>query len=250
MRIHYWRDLPTAAEREPEPEAILHLDAHLLVADKPHGMAVTPSGKHLRQTLLARLRRRPELAHVAEQLAPLHRIDRDTAGLVLFSVNLATRGAYQALFRAQAMHKTYEAIAPFNPELPLPPERRSRIVPAGHFMQMQEVDGPANAHTRIELLDLLGGVGAPPAAEARGDRSAAMLARYALSPSTGKRHQLRVHMNALGLPILHDGIYPTLLPEGAVDSLAPLQLLARRIAFTDPVTGMARMFESRRLLLN
>ena len=62
---------------------------------------------------------------------------------------------------------------------------------------------------------------------------------------TGKKHQLRVHMNALGLPILNDRMYPPVADTPDDDYLYPLQLLAQAIEFTDPVTGQARRFESR-----
>jgi tRNA pseudouridine32 synthase/23S rRNA pseudouridine746 synthase len=160
-------------------------------------------------------------------LVPIHRIDRDTAGLVLFSINPATRNAYHALFRDHAVAKQYEAIAPWNPDLPWPLTRRSRIGAAPHFMQQTELDGAPNSWTEIAPL------------EVHGD-----WARYALRPHTGLRHQLRLHMAALGLPIAGDGIYPVLTPEAAPDYTRPLQLLAQAIAFTDPISGQAQRFES------
>ena len=166
-----------------------------------------------------------------EDLSPIHRIDRDTAGLVLFSVQARSRNAYQALFRDRRVDKVYECIARWNPDLTWPVQRHSRITAAHHFMQQSEVEGPPNALTTIEPIDVAG-----------------EWARYRLVPVTGQRHQLRVHMNALGLPIEGDGIYPDLLPEGACDYARPLQLLARSIAFTDPLTGEARQFTSQRHL--
>jgi tRNA pseudouridine32 synthase/23S rRNA pseudouridine746 synthase len=160
----------------------------------------------------------------------VHRIDRETAGLVLFTVQPAQRGLYQALFRDRAAAKQYEAIAPWHAGLARPQVQRHRIVPAAHFMQMRQAapeEGPHNAETRIEMLEAHGA-----------------LARYRLMPATGQRHQLRVQMAALGAPILHDRIYPVLQPEGPPDYAHPLQLLARGLAFTDPVTGAALAFES------
>jgi tRNA pseudouridine32 synthase/23S rRNA pseudouridine746 synthase len=162
---------------------------------------------------------------------PIHRIDRDTAGLVMFSKQPASRAAYSALFSQRQVHKTYEAIAPWCADLTFPLTRQSRIKPAGHFMLQHEVAGEPNATTHIDVL------------EVRGD-----LARYELKPITGQRHQLRVHMLALGLPILNDGLYPTLTPEGQMDYTKPLQLLAKQLEFTDPVSGQSKQFKSLRCL--
>ena len=227
LRLYYYRSLP---DEPPLPfeETILYQDEHLLVADKPHFMPVTPSGPYLQHTLLVRLKQRLGLA----DLVPLHRIDRDTAGLVLFSVQPSTRGAYHSLFRDQHITKHYEAVAPWRAELAFPREHRSRMVESEQFFRMQEVPGAPNTLTRIEVQQVLGA-----------------LARYRLSPVTGKRHQLRVHMAALGLALRNDAFYPELNdpPEG--DFSRPLQLLARSLSFTDPVTGAARYFESERQLL-
>lgn len=227
LRLFYYRSL----EDEPRPpgeEAVLYRDAHLLVADKPHFMPVTPSGRYLHHSLLVRLKKALELP----ELSPLHRIDRDTAGLVLFSVQQATRGRYQALFRERAITKEYEAVAPLWPAEAPPTERASRIEESAQFFRMHEVPGDPNSLTRIEVVEL-------------GTR----WARYRLLPVTGKRHQLRVHMAALGLPICNDAFYPEVNdpPEG--DWSRPLQLLARALAFDDPLTGEARRFVSRRALM-
>lgn len=223
LRLYYYRHL----DEEPQipfTETVLYRDDHLLVADKPHFMPVTPSGRYLQHTLLVRLKRRLGLP----ELSPLHRIDRDTAGLVLFSMQQRTRGAYQALFRDRAITKHYEAVAPWHAELEFPREHRSRMVESPQFFRMQEVPGEPNSHTHMEVL------------ERRGE-----WALYRLSPITGKRHQLRVHMAALGLPLCNDPFYPVVNdpPEG--DYSRPLQLLARSLAFTDPLTGEVRQFTSR-----
>ena len=239
QRVYYYRHVAQEPPETPQfPQLrILHQDAHLLVADKPHGMPVTPSGHYVQRSLLVQLKQQTGL----QDLAPIHRIDKDTAGLVLFSVLPATRGAYHALFHDRAVRKTYQAIAPWRTELQHATERHSRIVPAAHFMQMMEADGAPNSHTHIRMLERLP---QPPNSLLAHD-----LARYELQPVSGKRHQLRIHMNALGAPILHDGIYPLLRPEGANEPALPLQLLAERIAFVDPVTGNAREFQSQFKLL-
>jgi len=226
-RLYYYRAVP---DEPPIPfdEVVLFQDEHLVVVDKPHFLPVMPSGGYLTETVLVRLKLKLEL----DNLVPIHRIDRDTAGLVLFSKQPQTRAAYHALFSQHAVHKTYQAIAPWREDLKLPLTRASRIVEAAHFMLQHEVSGAPNAITHIALLEVQG-----------------QLARYQLKPITGKRHQLRVHMAALGLPILNDGLYPALTPAGQIDYAQPLQLLAQRIEFVDPVTGQHRQFESQRQLL-
>ncbi|MCV2358689.1 pseudouridine synthase [Paucibacter sp. TC2R-5] len=227
-RVFYYRELAVEAAI-PFTESIVFQDDRLLVADKPHFLPVTPGGRYVRETLLTRLKQRTGLLH----LSPAHRIDRETAGLVMFTVQPQDRGAYQNLFRDREVSKVYEAIAPFRADLQLPLIRRSRMQEsAAAFMQSIEVDGEVNAETRIELQERLAGD--------------ANLARYALHPSTGQRHQLRVHMNALGLPIVGDSIYPELLPpQDAADFGRPLQLLAKELRFVDPLSGQPRHFESK-----
>ncbi|WP_349741240.1 pseudouridine synthase [Roseateles cavernae] len=228
-RVFYYRQL--AAEPDiPFAETLLFQDEQLLVADKPHFLPVTPKGRYVQQTLLTRLKKRCGIA----SLTPIHRIDRETAGLCLFAVRPEDRDAYQRLFRERAVDKVYEAIAGYRQDLALPLSYRSRLQErADAFMQMAEVAGEPNAETHIALLERLG----------------EGLARYELRPSTGQKHQLRAQMSALGLPIVGDRIYPRLLPEQAEpDYTQPLQLLAREIAFVDPITGQARAFCSARTL--
>ena len=226
-RLYYYR-LLAAEPVVPFEEGIVFQDDLLLIADKPHFLPVTPKGRYVQQTLLTRLIRRTRIA----TLSPIHRIDRETAGLVAFAIQPETRAAYQALFRDRAVHKVYEAIAQWRPDLQLPMDYRSRLEErADAFMQMQEVPGDPNAETRIELIERI--------------KDDAELARYALTPLTGRKHQLRAQLSALGLPIVGDRIYPVLQPEEAEpDFTAPLQLLAKRLAFTDPITGADRSFES------
>lgn len=223
LRVYYYRAIANEV-RVPFDEVVLFQDAHIVVADKPHFLPVTPSGDHLHETLLVRLKRKLGI----DTLAPVHRIDRETAGLVLFSIDPATRGLYQRVFADRLAQKEYACIAPWRAALSLPLTHRSRLVDdPDHFMRMREVTGEANAQTHIELVERSGG-----------------LAHYRLTPSTGKRHQLRVHCAALGIPIVGDRIYPALLPVHTDDPMRPLQLLARVLAFDDPVTGEGRRFES------
>ena len=231
-KLYYYR---TVAYEIPNPAqaCVLFEDDLLVVADKPHFLPVTPSGDYLQETLLIRLRRQLGL----DALTPLHRIDRETAGVVMFAKQPATCSGYHALFASREVAKAYQAIAPSNALLRFPLTRTSTLVTSDHFMQMREAHDDAakgrepNARTEIELM------------ETRGTR-----ARYRLRPLTGKRHQLRVHMAALGLPILGDRIYPSLLPRGADELGNPLRLLAESIAFRDPVTGEERSFASRQQL--
>jgi tRNA pseudouridine32 synthase / 23S rRNA pseudouridine746 synthase len=226
LRVYYYRDVPDEPVI-PFEETVLFQDEHLVVADKPHFLPVTPSGNYLQETLLVRLKKRLNI----DTLVPLHRIDRETAGLVMFSVRLQDRNAYQVLFRQHTIQKHYEAIAPWQADMDFPLTRKSRIVGDEPFFRQREIEGTPNSETHIDVI------------EKAGD-----LARYALSPVTGKKHQLRVHMNALGLPILNDRMYPPVPHTPDDDFARPLQLLAKSVAFTDPVTGEARQFQSQRTL--
>ncbi len=226
LEILYFREVSDEPSI-PFSERILYQDADLLVADKPHYLPVTPAGGYVRETLLARL-----VAHTGNVgLVPLHRLDRLTAGLVLFSQRPDSRDAYQRLFRERRIDKTYEALAPALPDLQFPLQRRSRIVAGEPFFRMAEVPGEANARTEVEVMAADGATW-----------------HYRLRPETGRKHQLRVHMAALGAPILGDDLYPQLVP--AVDGLQapPLQLLARALAFQDPLSGERRTFSSERML--
>jgi len=223
-KLYYYRHIANE-QVLPTKASIVFEDEHLIVADKPHFMPVTPAGRYVQQSLLVQLK------HLTgnDDLVPLHRIDRETAGLVMFGKRSADRDAYHALFRDKAMHKVYEAVAAFNASLKLPRVHISRLQPDELFFRTQEVAGEPNSETRISLL------------KTEGTR-----ALYQLEPISGKRHQLRVHMMALGLPLEGDQFYPTVLrgPDADEDFSNPLQLLAKSVRFTDPVTGQAREFHS------
>jgi tRNA pseudouridine32 synthase / 23S rRNA pseudouridine746 synthase len=227
LRVYYYRSL-IDEPRVPFEAVVLFQDEHLVVADKPHFLPVAPSGHYLQETLLVRLKK----ALCLETLAPIHRIDRETAGLVLFSIQPHERDAYQSLFRNRYVDKSYEAIASYRSDLQFPITRKSRIVEDEPFFRQREAEGESNSETLIDLLQVEG-----------------KRARYALSPVTGKKHQLRVHMNALGLPILNDRMYPPVAPTPEDNYDQPLQLLAKAIAFNDPVTGEHRSFKSQCELL-
>lgn len=222
--IFYYR----AVEREPIipfEETILYQDDHILVADKPHFLPVIPSGRFLHETLLVRLKKKLNL----EDLVPIHRIDRETAGVVIFSHNHASRGAYASLFRTRSIIKVYEALAAHLPDVPFPITRRSRMIPGEPFFRMKEIEGNPNSETHIDILMKMDG-----------------LTIYRLLPVTGKKHQLRVHLAALGIPIINDKFYPDIQPWKADDFSLPLKLLARAISFQDPLTKEQRHFESDR----
>lgn len=227
-RIFYYRELEDE-EVIPFTEEILFQNEELVVACKPHFLPVAPVGKYLQQSLLHRLRERTGLHH----LVPLHRLDRETAGVVLFSANPRTRGLYGGLFRSGSIEKVYEALSAGQPE----PGRNewlveNLLVPGEPWFTMRAAAGPPNARSRIRLL------------ESRDGRS-----RFELVPLTGKTHQLRVHMSGLGLPILNDRLYPELSEQAPDDYDRPLQLLARRVRFRDPILGKWLEFQSERSLL-
>ncbi len=229
LKLFYYRSIASET-RIPFDEVVLFQDDYLIAVDKPHFLPVTPGGRYLQETLLVRLKRNCGI----ETLAPMHRIDRETAGVVLFTIQPATRGIYQNLFSQKAVTKCYQAIAPYRADLKFPMTVQSRLVEAEHFMRMREVDGVANAETHIEII------------ESRNGR-----ARYHLQPVTGKKHQLRVQMAALGIPILNDQIYPDHLAREQIENAdyrKPLQLLAESIVFVDPVSGEQRCFKSQRRL--
>lgn len=224
--VYLYRD-PAPEPRVPFEIDVLFRDEHILVADKPHFLSSLPNGSYIVESAVVRLRRQFDLP----DLSPMHRLDRITAGVLMFSLVPAERGAYQTLFARREVRKSYRAIARHDPDLELPRTVRSRIIKDRGTPTAYESDGEPNSETRIEMLG------------ARGDR-----ALYRLDPTTGKTHQIRVHMNSLGIPILNDPFYPRMLDIPHDDYTRPLQLLAASIHFTDPVTGQERSFDSRRRL--
>ena len=220
--VYLYRDLPDEVP-VPFDMPILHRDADIVVVDKPHFLATMPRGRHVAQTALVRLRRELDLP----ELSPAHRLDRLTAGVLVFTTRPEVRGAYQSLFARGLVRKTYLAHAPVDPDLVFPLTVRSRIVKRRGCLQAVEEPGEPNAETIIEHL---------------GD------GRYQLTPRTGRTHQLRVHMASLGLPITGDPLYPDVTDIPADDFDVPLRLVAHRLEFEDPLTGMARRFTSAREL--
>ncbi len=221
--VYLYRDL---RDEVPVPFDIpvLYQDEDIVVADKPHFLATMPRGRHVAQTALVRLRRELGLP----ELSPAHRLDRLTAGVLLFTARRELRGAYQTMFARGAVHKTYLARAAVNPELALPSLVHSRIIKRRSHLQAVEEPGEPNAETLVELVSPDG--------------------CYRLTPRTGRTHQLRVHMASLGIPIHEDPLYPNVVDVADDDFSRPLQLLAQRIEFDDPLTGAHREFVSRRRL--
>ena len=233
--LWYWRR-PPAEARVPFELTLLHRCEQLVVVDKPPFLAVVPGGRHLRETVLVRLQQQLGLP----SLSPLHRLDRDTRGVLALAVQANTRDAYQALWREQRVHKVYEAIAPWSDALAFPVRARHRLVEreGAGFMQMQVVGGEPNAETLIERL------GEVDPDEVPGAEPGQRLALYRLQPRSGRKHQLRAQMAALGLPIVNDRIYPRLQPAAPDDFGRPLMLLARSLGFVDPFDGRPRQFDS------
>ena len=227
-RLFYFREV---AEEPviPFEEQIIYHDDHLLVACKPHFLPVTPTGPYVRETLLGRLQDRTG----NPALSPINRIDRETAGLVLLSTNKQSRGLYQQMFMETGrIRKTYEAVSAFTDDTGKTEWLVENRIEKGHpWFRMHICAGKINARTRLKLVEHVG-----------------QFARFELSPVTGKKHQLRLHLSSLGFPIINDRLYPLLIQESQDNFEHPLQLLSRRIEFTDPISGQEAGFESPRRL--
>jgi tRNA pseudouridine32 synthase/23S rRNA pseudouridine746 synthase len=221
--VYLYRELRSEVA-VPFDMPVLHQDDAIVVVDKPHFLATTPRGRHVAQTALVRLRRQLGLP----ELSPAHRLDRLTAGVLLLTARREFRAAYQTSFARGAVHKTYLARAAVDPNVELPRVVCSRIIKRRGNFQAIEEPGEPNAETMVELLSPDG--------------------LYRLTPRTGRTHQLRVHMASLGVPIYGDPLYPNVVDVAADDFSTPLQLLAQRLEFDDPVSGARRRFISSRRL--
>ncbi|NMH65883.1 pseudouridine synthase [Shewanella salipaludis] len=228
-RVYYYREVPVEA-KIPFEERILHQDEHAILVYKPHFLPVTPSGNFVNECLVHRLRLKTGISTIV----PAHRLDRETAGIILMTVTPETRHLYHALFVDKQIRKEYQALARLTPalqaqlaagelQLPVHWTVKNRLQKGLPSFTMRVTEGEANSHSEISLVAVKGDLGL-----------------FELSPITGKTHQLRVHMQSLGMPLLNDRFYPQLQPKGPDDFAKPLQLLARRLSFIDPVSGRSR----------
>jgi tRNA pseudouridine32 synthase/23S rRNA pseudouridine746 synthase len=226
LTVFYRREVPQEPDVLDEP-CVIYQDEEILVVDKPHGMPVTPVGEYLERSLLVWLERRTGLS----DLAAMHRLDQDTAGLLLFTIKPSSRAQYHSLFMARAIEREYIAIA-YAPEAPNQTRWRveNRLKPGNPWFRQQIVEGHPNALTNIELLERRGTAGL-----------------FRIAPETGKKHQLRVHMASIGFPIVGDPYYPKIRKRCVGDS--PMQLLARRLTFVDPFSAIRQTFTSSRELV-
>jgi tRNA pseudouridine32 synthase/23S rRNA pseudouridine746 synthase len=226
-RIRYYREVINEAKIPFEEEVIFEND-EILVADKPHFLPVHPAGEYVNETLVTRLRTK----YGVQELGNAHRIDRSTAGLVLCVKNRSQRGLYQQMFKEGAVKKIYLAAGK------LPAEAgqthwhiKAQMEPLDHFRMQIIPDGPINSESFIDLIERRDGIGL-----------------FRLQPVTGKRHQLRVHLCSIGAAIMNDPLYSDYSDVDGDDYQRPMQLLAQRLEFTDPVTGTPMAFRSNRSL--
>ncbi|MFM2333641.1 MAG: hypothetical protein RIQ74_2488, partial [Pseudomonadota bacterium] len=221
--IFYYRFLAQEIH-VPFQHEILFENDDLLVVDKPHFLTMTPTGQYVQETLLVRLKKQTGY----EALTPIHRLDRETAGVVLFCKKPECRGIYQQLFADRKVQKIYHAIAAYRSEIIFPQTLQLHMEKGNPFYTMQtNAEKAQNTETFIELLE-----------------HNQQHAKYRLQPKTGKQHQLRVHLNYLGLPILNDPFYPMVAHKADDDFSQPLQLLAKEIYFIDPILNQEMYFSS------
>ncbi|WP_213074344.1 pseudouridine synthase [Acinetobacter seifertii] len=222
--IFYYRFLAYEAH-VPFEHQILFENDDLLVVDKPHFLTISPTGQYVQETLLVRLKKKTG----NEFLTPIHRLDRETAGVVLFCKRPQSRGVYQQLFADRQVHKIYHAIAQYKAELKFPQTLKLYLDKGTPFYTMCVIPHTkTNTETKIELLE-----------------HNQSWAKYCLTPTTGKQHQLRVHLSHLGIPIKNDPFYPIVQHKADDDFSQPLQLLAKQISFIDPLTKHEMVFNSR-----
>jgi len=219
----------SSLQPEPIPLEIVFENADLLIVNKPAGMVVHPSAGHDRGTLVhAALAHSPDLRGVGGELRPgvVHRLDKDTSGLILLAKHDAAHRALQRLFKDRSVEKTYLALTDG-----LPPSPQGRIeAPIGRDpRQRQRMSVTAPARGREAVTDY---------------RTREAFAQHALlevHPLTGRTHQIRVHLAFLKCPVLGDRVYGNKRPSLA----APRQMLhAWRLRLCLPGDDQAREFEA------
>ena len=229
---------------------ILFENDRILVVDKPHFLATMPRGMWYRSTVVIRLREQLN----NPDITPAHRLDRNTAGVLLLVKDKAYRGVYQKLFEQRNVHKMYECLAPCRPltvprygtvthtssTQPFPLVRRSHIVKERGVLRAYETAKQPNAESYIDRKEA---VWVP--SSHKQSRILEPICRYELTPVSGKTHQLRLHMASLGIPILGENWYPQVREWEYDDFSSPLQLVARRLSFDDPIDHTHYEFVSR-----
>ena len=254
-RIWYFRELADEPQL-PSDMPVLYEDEHVLAIDKPHFLPTTPRGSYIAQTALTKLRVREQ----NPRLIPIHRLDRPTAGVLLFAKTVEARRPFQMMFQHRQVSKTYRAVAPVPADATAAEQAlsaeglqvRSHIQKIRDQLQVQQLSEEQcaaqgvepNTLTTVKILRTF----TPSARAVEGWRTEPTLnenrewkkqewALYDLAPRTGKTHQLRAHLNLLGSPILGDVLYPQVLPDSPDRPEYPLQLLAYSLHFEHPITG-------------
>ncbi|MGD9731404.1 MAG: pseudouridine synthase [Desulfamplus sp.] len=248
-KIYYFREVASEPVI-PFKESIIFQNDHLLVADKPHFLPVTPSGKYVNQSLLNRLKIRTGI----DEISPIHRIDRETAGLVLFSVDKKSRALYQKMFMDGTVKKRYLALTHcsdrmfekfvLQKRLDARWSIKNRIIQGEPWFRMKiDNQGEINAVTEAEIIGIMKLDNKR--LSINNTLNPSFAAIFRLFPKTGKKHQLRLHLSSIGFPIINDRLYPELMPEETQINFAnPLKLLAQQIEFNDPVSGGYMEFKS------
>lgn len=234
VRVWIFRPVPDEPDEPIMFDVVARTDNYIVI-DKPHDLATIPRGSHVARTVTVAARRQ----FANDDLVPAHRLDAETAGLVLLTTHPEARGPYQKLFERREVSKRYQAVAPVvdgftgwtRVELRL---ERGRVP-----LVTDVVAGEPNAVTDMRIARVLNTT----------DEAGRPLALWEMKPLTGKTHQLRVTLNYLGAPIVGDPLYPRLLTFAEMDERDyPLQLHACELGFTDPLTCEELSFVSRREL--
>lgn len=216
----------------PCNEQIIESNDEYLIAYKPHFLPVMPGGQFVNECLQQRLIKTTGNS----DLQAVHRLDRDTAGLVLFSVNPETRNLYHQLFSEQKISKFYQAISDTGSSEDITQKEwhiKNYITRSKPSFRFQNVESPST-HKNTQYAESI----------IRCIQQSGQKALFELKPITGRTHQLRLHMMHIGYPITNDRFYPRLRPKAADNFDQPLQLLASEISFIDPVSKEHKHYSS------